>query len=90
MSPRVLAIALAISVALNLFGAGAVATLLLNKPKIERRLEADRTNRRAPRTTHFEACAHMGLRANAMPSAAGTSTHLERRAHMGPRAKATP
>lgn len=48
MSPRLLAIALAVSVGLNLFAAGAATTLLIAKPRVERRLEAQGAGRGPP------------------------------------------
>lgn len=52
MSPKALKIALAASVALNLFAAAASATLLLGRADVERRLEAQH---RAPRDRSFMA-----------------------------------
>jgi len=48
MSRRALIVALAVSVGLNLFAAGAGLTLLLNKPKIERRLDQAAGAQRRP------------------------------------------
>lgn len=48
MRPRLLAIALAVSVGLNLFAACVATTLLIAKPRLERRLEAQEGGRNPP------------------------------------------